>query len=300
MMSSHTIIHKGMRVLKPLVSTFLIFSFVLSGCGTPGTRIPLAIATDTVANTSVILDHTLSTPQTRTITIFAAASLTDAFLEIGMAFEADHPGVRVNISFAGSQVLRTQIEQGAAADLFASADHNNMDILIKDNLVALNSYQDFTTNKLVVILPSGNPAGVKSIENLAEPNLKLVLADQSVPAGSYARQILLNMSKDPAYGVGFSSAVEANVVSNETDVRQVVTKVELGEADAGIVYVSDVYAVPDLVSIHIPEKFNIIARYPIAILMNSPNPDLAAEFISFVMSLDGQAIMEKWGFTQTQ
>jgi molybdate transport system substrate-binding protein len=283
---------------KAMVFTILIFSFVLNACGTSETGFP--ITTDTIVNPSVKQNLPKSIPQARTITIFAAASLTDAFLEIGKAFEAANQGVTVINSFAGSQVLRTQLEQGAIADIFASADHKNMDLLIKDNLVASNSYQDFTSNRLVVILPPGNPAGVKSIKDLAIANLKLILADQSVPAGDYARQVLLNISKDPAFGVGYSSAVLANVVSNETDVRQVVTKVELGEADAGIVYVSDVFAALDLATIPIPKEFNIIAQYPIAILANSPNPDLAAVFISFVISPDGQAIMEKWGFTPTR
>jgi molybdate transport system substrate-binding protein len=126
--------------------------------------------------------------------------------------------------------------------------------------------------------------------------LKLVIADPSVPAGNYARQILSRMSEDPVFGEDFTSAVLVNVVSNETDVRQVVTKVELGEADAGIVYTSDAVAAHDLNTIAIPDNFNVSARYPIAILNNSSNPDLAAKFIAYVNSPAGQAIMEKWGF----
>jgi len=282
---------------KLLISLLLLICYGLSACGLSGTGISATMDTEIAANPGAQSGLPTVAPRTRTLTVFAASSLTDTFQEIGNAFEADNPGVKVNLSFAGSQVLRTQLEQGAVADIFASADHKNMDLLVRENLVASNSSQDFTTNRLVVILPPGNPAGVNSLEHLARPNLKLVLADPSVPAGNYARQILLNISKDPAYGVGFSSAVLVNVVSNETDVRQVVTKVELGEADAGIVYVSDTFSAPDLVTIPIPEKFNTIAQYPIAILTNSPSPDLAAGFISFVMSMDGQAIMEQWGFT---
>ena len=269
----------------------------MSACGESGTGISASTDIESGANPGAQSGFPTVATKTRTLTVFAAVSLTDAFQEIGKAFRAAHPGVKINFNFAGSQVLRSQLEQGAVTDIFASADTKNMDILFKDNLIASNPYQDFTTNRLVVILPSGNPAGVKTLDELARPNLKLVLADPSVPAGNYARQVLLNISKDPAYGDGFSSAVLANVVSNETDVRQVVTKVELGEADAGIVYVSDAFAAPDLVTIPIAEKFNIIAHYPIAVLTNSPNPDLAAGFISFVMSPEGQAIMEKWGFT---
>jgi molybdate transport system substrate-binding protein len=277
---------------KTLFSLVFLLSYFLSGCQPSQAGYSSILNTETTSNPSL--------PQTHTLTVFAAASLTDAFQEIGKAFEAANPGVKVNFSFAGSQVLRTQLEQGAVADIFASADHKNMDILFKDNLIASNPYRDFASNRLVVILPSDNPAGVKTLEDLARSNLKLVLADPSVPAGNYARQVLSNISTDPAYGVGFSSAVLANVVSNETDVRQVVTKVELGEADAGIVYVSDVFASPELITIPIPDKVNIIAQYPIAILATSPDPNLAVGFISFVLSPDGQAILENWGFTPAQ
>jgi molybdate transport system substrate-binding protein len=128
----------------------------------------------------------------------------------------------------------------------------------------------------------------------------MVLVDSSVPAGNYARQILSKLSMDPAYGTDFFVAVIANVVSNETDVRQVVTKVELGEADAGFVYASDAIASPDLATIDIPDKFNVIALYPMAILINSPDPDLAAGFISFATSPAGQTIMSRWGFSPGQ
>jgi molybdate transport system substrate-binding protein len=217
-----------------------------------------------------------------------------------MEFKDARPGVKVEYSFAGSQVLRTQLEQGAVADIFASADHKNMDILSSEKLVVSNSIQDFVTNQLVVILPPGNPAGIEKLQDLTRPDLKLVLADSSVPAGNYTRQVLTNMSKDPVCGADYSSSVLANVVSNETDVRQVVTKVELGEADAGFVYASDAIAVPELLTITIPDQFNVTARYPIAILANSNDPDLALAFIEFIKSPSGQGILSKWGFSPGQ
>jgi len=246
---------------------------------------------------NVIEPSSPSMTRTRTLTVFAAASLTDAFKEIGAEFETQNPGVRVNLNFAGSQILRMQLEQGARADIFASADHKNMDALAAENLIIPNSYQDFTTNRLIVILPPENPGKLENLDDLSKPNLKLILADPSVPAGNYARQVLTRMSEDPVYGENFASAVLANLVSNETDVRQVVTKVELGEADAGIVYLSDVIAIPGLGTITIPERFNIIAQYPIGILSTSPNPDLAKEYLAYVFSPAGQGILEKWGFT---
>ena len=129
-----------------------------------------------------------------------------------------------------------------------------------------------------VILPPSNPANVQTLQDLAKPGLKLVLEDPSVPAGNYARQILTNMSKDPTYGTDFSTKVLANVVSNETDVKQVVAKVDQGEADAGIVYVTDALATPDLKTIAIPANYNVIAQYPIAAVEKAPNSDLACGF----------------------
>jgi len=259
----------------------------------PATPVPAA----TTAPTSVPTATPTSTPAPQTLTVFAAASLTGAFGDIGKAFEAAHPGVTVKFSFAGSQALRTQIEQGAPADVFASADHKNMDPLVTENLVATGADQDFATNLLTLILPPKNPANIQTLQDLAKPGLKLIFEDASVPAGNYTRQILTNMSKDPTYGTDFSTKVLANVVSNETDVKQVVAKVDQGEADAGVVYVTDALAAPDLISISIPANFNVIARYPITALAKAPNPDLAAAFVAYVLSADGQAIMKKWGFS---
>ncbi len=237
---------------------------------------------------------TQSTP--RTLTVFAAASLSNAFTEIGKNFEAAHPGVKVSFNFAGSQTLSEQIVQGAPVDVFASANHAEMDKLVTDGLVSQDSPKDFLTNQLVVILPPQNPAAVHALADLARRGLKLVLADTTVPAGKYARQILNNLSQDPVYGKDFSERVLANVVSNETDVEVVVTKVQLGEADAGIVYVSDSVAFPELKTIPIPASVNVIAKYPIAALAKSSQPDLAAAFVAEVLSPQGQAVLKKWGF----
>ena len=145
-------------------------------------------------------------------------------------------------------------------------------------------YKDFVTNVLEVILPANNPANVQTLQDLAKPGLKLVLEDKSVPAGAYSLTILDNLSKDATYGADFKTKVLANVVSNETDVKQVVAKVQLGEADAGIVYVTDAIAAPTLKTIVIPANFNVIAKYPIAALTNAPQPELAAAFVAYVLS----------------
>lgn len=265
--------------MKPIALLVLPLLVVLAACAAVATPAPTA------------------TPAPRTLTVFAAASLTDAFKEIGGNFEAANPGVTVAFNFAGSQTLATQITQGAAADVFASASGTYMDKLVSADLVQAGVPKVFLTNLLVVILPAANPANVQTLQDLARPGLKLVLGDVSVPAGNYARQVLSNMSKDPSYGSDFATKVLANVVSNETDVKQVVAKVQLGEADAGIVYVSDWIAAPQLKTIEIPANLNVVAKYPIAPLAKAPQPQIAAQFVAYVLSPDGQAVLKNWGFT---
>jgi len=238
---------------------------------------------------------TRSNPEQQTLTVYAAASLTDAFTEMGKAFEGSHPGVIVAFNFGGSQNLRTQIEQGAPVDVFASANGKEMDALVAQNMIQVGAPKTFLTNQLVVILPKENPAGILSLEDLGKPGLKLVLAAEDVPAGRYAREILKKLNA--MFGAEYMDRLLANVVSNEDNIRQAVTKVQLGEADASIVYVSDAVAVPDLQKIEIPPEMNVVAEYPIARLAESANPELADDFIKYVLSVDGQATLKKWGFT---
>jgi molybdate transport system substrate-binding protein len=262
--------------MRRLLALTLVLAFLLTACSAAVTPTPV------------------SAPPTHTLTVFAAASLTDAFTEIGAAFEAANPGATVTFNFAGSQSLRTQIEEGAPADVFASASSKEMDTLVISSLVAQDVPQNFLTNKLVVILPEDNSAALTKLEDLANPGIKLVLAAKEVPVGKYARQSLDLM--DASFGNGFKDKVLANIVSNEDNVKQVVAKVQLGEADAGIVYISDSIAAPDLKSIEIPTNLNSIAKYPIAPLTKSENADLAAKFTAFVLSPEGQTILQKWGF----
>ena len=254
------------------LSLILVLGIFLSGCGPAAT----------------------STSQARTLNVFAAASLTDAFTEIGTNFEAANSGVTVTFNFAGSQALQTQIEEGAPADVFASANQTEMNALVTSDHVAEGTPQVFLTNKLVVIMPADNPAGLENLEELANSGVKLVIAAEEVPVGRYARQALEVMNGQ--FGANFSSTVLANVVSNEDNVRQVFTKVQLGESDAGIVYTSDAVAVPELKTIEIPTPLNVVAQYPIAPLTESANSDLSEAFVAYVLSSEGQSILEKWGF----
>jgi len=233
-------------------------------------------------------------PESKTLTVFAAASLTNAFEEIGKNFEAANPGVTVQLNFAGSQTLRTQIEQGAQVDVFASANTKEMDALVTGRFVADESAQIFLTNQLVVVMPANNPAGLAVLSDLAKPGLKVVLAAKEVPVGNYALQVLDKL--DATLGNGFKDKVLANVVSYENDVKQVVAKVQLGEADAGIVYLSDTVAAPELIKIGIPAENNVVAKYPLAALTQSKNSELAQAFIAYVLSADAQSVIQKWNF----
>lgn len=264
--------------LKRCLTLTFLLSIFLTGCGASAAPAP---------------DPVIENQKT-TLTVFAAASLTEAFTEIGAAFDAANPGITTTFNFAGSQALRTQIEEGAPADVFASASGKEMETLETGRFVDAGVSQVFLTNKLVVIQPADNPASLKKLEDLAKPGIKIVLAAEEVPVGKYARQALDLM--DAAFGAAFKDKVLANVVSNEDNVKQVVAKVLLGEADAGIVYVSDVVAAPELRSTEIPPDLNVIAKYPIAPLLRSENAELAAKFIEYVLSAEGQAVLSKWGF----
>jgi molybdate transport system substrate-binding protein len=286
--------------MKRLVLSFLLVAALLAACGPASTPAPVVPTVVPSTETSVPPAETPIPPtassQPRTLTVYAASSLTDAFKEMGKNFEASNSGVTVTFNFAGSGTLRTQLEQGAVADVFASANTTEMNTLVTDTLVAENSSQIFLNNSLLVILPANNPANIQTLQDLARPGIKLVLGDTTVPAGKYARQILANMDKDPSFSPTYSTQVLSNLVSNETNVRQVVSKVQLGEADAGIVYVSDAVAAPELKTIQFPATDNVIAKYPIAVLKGAPQPQLAVSFIAYVLSSDGQAILKKWGF----
>jgi molybdate transport system substrate-binding protein len=230
------------------------------------------------------------------LTIFAAASLTDAFNEIGEQFKQQNPGVTIEFNYAGSQQLRTQLEQGAAADMFASANTKEMNNAIQSELVVSGTQKTFVRNRLAVIVPKDNPGGINELKDLAKPGLKIVLAAASVPVGGYALTALDKMNAD--FGATFSQTVLSSVVSYEDNVKQVVAKIQLGEGDAGIVYSSDVTpaAAEKVVKLDIPDTYNILATYPIAVLKAAPKADLAAKFMAYVLSTDGQAILQKWGF----
>jgi molybdate transport system substrate-binding protein len=232
------------------------------------------------------------------LTVFAAASLTEAFTDLGVAFKDRHPGTELIFNFAGSQQLAQQLAQGAPADVFASANQAQIDAAIEAGRINNGDSRVFARNKLVVIYPKENPAGLTGLIDLEKPGTKLVLAAKEVPAGNYALQFLEKASQSAGYNADFKEKVISNVVSYEENVRSVYSKVALGEADAGIVYATDVpKGNPDGVGVlEIPPDLNVIADYPIATINDSSNSRMTEDFISFVLSAEGQEILTKYGF----
>ncbi len=205
--------------------------------------------------------------------------------------------MRVRNNFDASSTLATQIEQGAPADVFASADTQQMRILQKKGLIE-GAPRVFAKNREVVIVPRSNPAHIRSFRDLAKPGVKLVLAAKDVPAAVYAMQILGKAARDPSYGSSFKKGVLSNIVSREQDVRAAANRVAVGDADATFCYASDV--TPDIRNkvkvVEIPRTLNVVATYPIAVVKGSKNARLAREWVDLVTSQKGQRVLKKWGF----
>ena len=218
------------------------------------------------------------------LTVFAASSLTATFTELGERFEASHPGVQVSFSFAGSSDLVAQIDQGAPADVFASADTANMDKAVAAGAVDGRPV-DFATNTLEIAVPPDNPAGVTSLQDLTRPATKVVVCAPEVPCGAATEK------------VERAAKVDIEPVSEEQAVTDVLTKVQSGEADAGLVYVTDVQAAGDRVrGIEFPESSSAVNTYPIAALSESRQAELAQEFVSVVTGDEGRSVLADAGF----
>jgi molybdate transport system substrate-binding protein len=237
----------------------------------------------------------ISAAPAQELTVFAASSLTEAFEEIALRFERQHDGAEVRLNFDGSSTLATQIAAGAPADVFASADETQMRVVVAEGLTEAEP-QVFARNRLVLITAEG--AGITRLEGLAEPGVLLVLAAPEVPVGSYAREALARMNE--VYGADFSERVLANVVSEESNVRQLVLKVTLGEADAAIVYATDGAIAEGVRTLAIPKNLNVVGRYLVAALADARSPELARAFVELVLSDEGQAILGSYGFQSAE
>lgn len=231
------------------------------------------------------------------LVVFCAASLTGAFGEMGQIYE-DENGVDVMLNFDGTQAIRTQVEQGAIADVFISANKKHMDALMAEGFMDNDTVSIFTENRMVVIVPADNPADIQSLSDLAEPGVMIITGVKDAPFGSYTLQVLDKLANDSTYGPKYREAVMSNVISQETSVSHLVSKIALGEADAGFAYQSDIS--PELSEqvskVEIPDQYSVVAEYPLGRLKESENPDQAARFIEFVRSTEGRAVLEKYGF----
>jgi molybdate transport system substrate-binding protein len=268
------------RRSRPIVVLVALFGLLSASCGSD--RDDSGARTTTVAMTAAATTTTAAL--SGNITVFAAASLTDAFNAVGAAFTKANPNAKVTFSFDASSALVTQITQGAPADLFASADTANMDKLTKASLNGAAPVA-FATNRLSIIVAPGNPKRISGVADLAKTDLKVVLCADGVPCGTYAKQVLA------------AAKVTVRPVSMEQNVKGVVTKVTAGEADAGIVYETDVKAAGGKAAgVSIPKDINVVATYPIATVKASTHVDVDAAYIKFLTGPEGQAILATFGF----
>jgi len=256
--------------MKRLALVVAVAALALTGCASQPAEAPTASPTADALEGS--------------ITVFAAASLKAAFTDLAARFEADHPGTTVELNFAGSSDLVTQITEGAPADVFASADTKNM-TKVTDAALNQGDPVNFATNVLEIAVPPGNPAGIKSFADLAGPDVKLVICAPAVPCGA------------ATVTVETASGVDLTPVSEESAVTDVLGKVTSGEADAGLVYVTDVIGAGDAVEgIEFDESSEAVNTYPIVALGDSAAPDVAQAFVDFVAGATGQKVLAAAGF----
>jgi molybdate transport system substrate-binding protein len=219
-----------------------------------------------------------------TVTVFAAASLTDAFTEAGERFSEQHPDVTVEFNFAGSSALREQILAGAPADVFASASSSNMDEVVEAGEVE-GEPTVVVHNSLEIAVPPGNPGDVEGLDAFGDESLLIGLCAEDVPCGQFGREALAVAGVTPVHD------------TDEPDVRSLLTKIEAGELDAGIVYHTDVLSTDGGVEgIEIPDEHNVVADYPLAALARAGEPEVAGAFVDFLLSSEGREILESYGF----
>lgn len=235
------------------------------------------------------------------LNIFAAASLSEAFDTLAEQYRVANREVRISFNFAGSQQLAQQVNQGAPADVLVSANMKQMTEAAKSGRIDTASIKIFAHNRLVVVCPKDNVGKVHSMRDLRSSHLKIILADKAVPAGQYALDVLDKCSRSPVFGTTFRQEVLRNVVSYEENVKVVLSKIILGEADAGIVYASDISerVLANVGTVEIPDEFNVVATYPIAALLDSKQLDYAEKFVAYVLSDEGQAVLVRFGFIPT-
>ncbi len=276
---------------------------LISLAGVSGAQSPSPIA-PAASSCAPVPSHAPASPAASMVAVeapdllvFAAASLTKSFADLEAPWVAARPGSDLIFSFDASSTLRAQIEQGAPADVLASADTRNAQALV-DECLAPAPITDFATNHLVIVVPSGNPAGITSPADLAKPDVRVVAAGPDVPITKYANMVITNLAGIAGYPPDYAASVAANVVSEEDNVKQVLTKIELGEGDAAIVYVTDAKSSDKVETVPIPDEANVLATYAAVPVGDSIQPELAAEFVTFLTGPEAQAVLAGYGFLQ--
>jgi molybdate transport system substrate-binding protein len=275
------------RIVHPLV----IAAFV-AACGSSAGQSPVATSQPPPASSAASGPASAAAVD---VTIFAAASLADVLDDVKVAYGSSHPGTTLTISTDSSAALATQIEQGAPADVFLSADTANPQKLVSGGFSAGEAVA-FAANTLTIVTPADNPAGLSSPADLAKPGLKIIAAGDEVPITAYATQLVANLAKEPGYPAGFEAAYASNVVSKEDNVKAVIGKIEIGEGDAAIVYATDAKGSTNVTTIPVPDSANVTAKYAGIVVGSSPDQEPARMFLGWLTGLDGQAVLSRFGF----
>jgi molybdate transport system substrate-binding protein len=281
------------RVILPILAATL-----LSACSSSGAEPSVAPPQPSIESSQPSVPTSGSPPagpEAVDLTIFAAASLSGVLKTTKAAYETAHPGATLTISTDSSSALEMQIEQGAPADVFLSADTTNPEKLVKGGFAAGEAVI-FATNELAVVVPRGNPARITTPVDLAKAGVKIVAAGDEVPITAYAKQLVANLSREPGYPADFEAAYSANVVSKEDNVKAVIAKIELGEGDAAIVYVTDAKASVTVATVDVPDSANVKGKYAGVVVQASPRQEAARTFLGWLTGPDGQAILSSFGF----
>ena len=280
-----------MKSRLPVLAVAVLF--VLAACTSSGAGSPAISATTATATAAT--PSALTSAEAVELTVYGAASLKSALDRAKSVYEAATPGTTLTISTDASSALETKIEQGAPVDVFLSADQANPKKLVEAGL-ADGAPVTFAGNKLIIVVPADNTAGITTPADLAKPGTKIIAAGDEVPISKYTRMLVTNLGKVAGYPTDFEAAYTANVASKEDNVKALIAKIELGEGDAGIVYVTDAKASTKIKTVDVPESANVPATYDGVVVKGSANQDAAKAFLDWLASPDGQAILAKFGF----
>jgi molybdate transport system substrate-binding protein len=275
-----------------LAALVLGLVFVLAACSN-GVASPTASTAPSTAPTAATSAALSAAPAA--LTIFGAASLKGVLDKVKTTDEAANPGTTLTISTDSSATLETQIEQGAPADVFLSADTTNPKKLVDKGLAA-GAAVTFAGNKLTIIVPTANPARITSPKDLARTGVKVIAAGDAVPITKYATVLVANLAKESGYPADFAAKYTANIASKEDNVKAIVAKIELGEGDAGIAYVTDAMASTKVTAVDVPDTANVPATYSGVVVKASKNAAAAQAFLTRFAGPDGQAILGSFGF----